>query len=469
MVAIRKKFYDPDFNPILASDSYKMTHHGMYPDNTEYAYSYFENRDGAQFPVSKFFGLQIFIKRFLTGSVVTREHIEEAKEILEFHFIDGLTHVDIERWEYILDKYDGRLPIRIKAVAEGSLVPASNVLFDVINTDPNCAWLVGHVEDILTHVWHTTTVATLSYMVKQDYQKHLEETCDDDKIDSVIKFMLHGFEYRGGTNHYSSSWGGAAHLINFWGTDNLSAIKTIRDYYNTKHVNAYSVHATEHSVATSEGREGESRRTGKIITKYDKGILSLVCDSYNYKKFVDVIIGQTYKQLILKRDGKVVVRPDSGDYNEVIPYILLSLEKSYGTKLNSKGYKVLNPKIGVIWGDGLNRKDINIILKLVKDLGFSGENLCFGMGGGLIQKGIDRDTQRSAFKCSAQCRDGKWYDIQKDPLDSTKKSKKGIQYLTLDPEGNYQTTNVPTLDDQLKTVFLDGDMVKEYDYKDIAA
>jgi nicotinamide phosphoribosyltransferase len=464
MVAMRK-FYDPDFNPILASDSYKMVHHGMKLP-TEFNYSYNECRKGSSFPLVKFYGLQIFIKRFLVGKVVLQEHIDEAKEILENHFETGLEHVDIERWDYILKKHGGVLPIRIKAVPEGTVMPIGNICFDVINTDPECEWLVGHVESLLTHVWSTTTTATLSYMVKEMCRGSLEDTCDDDKIAAILQFMLHDFGYRGGSNHFTSSWNGSGHLVNFWGTDNLSAIKTARDYYNTKMVNAYSVPATEHSVMTSEGREGESRRTGKIIDKFDKGILSIVCDSYDWKNFVDNIIGKIYKQKILERDGKVVIRPDSDDYMVVIPYILKSLEKNFGTTLNKKKYKVLNSKVGMIWGDGLDIDDIANILELVKSLGFSIENICFGMGGGLIQK-TNRDTMRNAFKSSAQCRDGIWHDIFKDPLDSTKKSKKGIQYLIKDEEGNYSTTNVTTLEDQLQTVFLNGELIKEYTFNEV--
>ena len=205
-------------NLLLKTDSYKMTHWKQYPMGTEAVYSYFEARPGARFDNTVFFGLQYIIKTHLEGVVVTMEDIDEAEAFALQHF--GTTdHFNREGWEYIVNEHGGMLPIRIKAVPEGSIIPVDNVMMTVENTDANCWWLTNYIETLLTHVWYGSTVATLSWTTKNVIREYLEATADT--LDS-LPFMLHDFGFRGVSSVESAAVGGAAHLINFMGTDTIA-------------------------------------------------------------------------------------------------------------------------------------------------------------------------------------------------------------------------------------------------------
>jgi nicotinamide phosphoribosyltransferase len=201
----------------------------------------------------------------------------------------------------------------------------------------------------------------------------------------------------------------------------------LREYEADLATLAFSVPATEHSVMTARGREGEYKVLDLLLEQYPTGILSVVADSFDIYAFTDAVIAR--KDKILARDGRFVQRPDSTTpaHNTPADLTLAIIERlwdGFGGTVNSKGYKVLDDHIRALWGDGIDDPGVGQILHLLKSAGFSAENMVFGMGGGLLQK-VNRDTQRSAFKCSAQLRDGTWHDIQKDPLDTSKKSKAG--------------------------------------------
>ena len=408
-------------NPILKTDSYKVTHWNQYQEDTQRVYSYFESRPGAKYDSTIFFGLQYIIEEYLMNPFTLRD-IDEAEALFAFHLGDK-SLFNRAGWEYVLDVYNGYLPVQIKAVAEGTVVPVGNVLMTVENNDPSCFWLTNYVESLLTHVWYPSTVATLSYSVKQMMLGYLEDTGDP----ANINFMLHDFGYRGATTDEAAAIGGAGHLINFMGTDTIVAMELAHNYYNADYASlAFSVPATEHSVMTSLGREGEYKILDQLLENHPTGILSVVSDSYDIYAFVDEVIAR--KDQILARDGRFVVRPDSvtpeHDTPESLVVNILTSLMQMGGEYNSKGYFVLDDHIRVLWGDGIDAEGIEKILSLMMAYGFSADNIVFGMGGGLLQK-VNRDTQRFAFKCSAQKRGGMWYDIQKSPLDASKKSKAG--------------------------------------------
>jgi nicotinamide phosphoribosyltransferase len=301
-------------NLILRTDSYKFSHWKMYSE-LRTVYSYFESRSGALFPETVFCGLQpILIK--MTGSIITRIDIEEADEFCKSHFgLDGMFNRDM--WLYIVEELHGRLPLRIKAVPEGTPVPISNVLLTVENTDPKCASLTNHFETWLTHIWYTSTVATLSRSVKVILKSYLDLNSD---TDAGLAFMLHDFGYRGVSSVESAGYGCLGHLVNFMGTDTVEGVMYARRYYGET-MAGYSVPASEHSVMTSKGREGEYQVIANLINIYPQGVLSLVLDSFNIYKACEHI-GTVLKEAVLARDGKLVVRPDSGHPPEVI-YIYL--------------------------------------------------------------------------------------------------------------------------------------------------
>lgn len=452
-------------NIVTMTDSYKLTHHAMYQPDTEYVYSYFEARKGAKFDYTTFFGLQYLLKEYLVGTVVTKEKIDFAEKIASIHFGNDKIF-NRERWDYIVNEHDGKLPVRIKAVPEGMCIPINNVLMTVENTDPNCYWLTNHLETMLTWVWHPTTVATLSRNIKEMIAKYLEETADN--LDG-LPFKLHDFGFRGVSSNESARLGGAGHLVNFMGTDTIGAMELALMYYDAD-INslAFSVPASEHSVMTALGEEGESDVYKRILEQYPTGIVSVVSDSYDIYRAVEKYIGEYFKEEILNREGVFVVRPDSGDPIEVTMRLLYILSDKFGYEVNTKGYKLLNPKVRIIYGDGVSKDGIDNILKTMKSEFWSADNICFGMGGHLLQC-INRDTMRFAFKSSMQIRNGISYDIQKKPLDNTKASKKGRLAL-VKRNGEYQTIEevkniIP--DDILVTVFENGELIKEYTFKEI--
>jgi nicotinamide phosphoribosyltransferase len=337
-------------------------------------------------------------------------------------------------------------------------------------TDPDCGPLTNVIETLLTHLWHSSNVATISRDLRVYLQKEFERSAD---TNTLLPFMLHDFGFRGVSSVESAGMGGAGHLINFMGTDTLIAITYAQRYYGAG-MAGFSVPASEHSVMTSFGEDGEIKMFERLINEYPNGILSVVSDSYNIETVLTSYLPKL-KDKILARNGKFVVRPDSprweGDTaaNQII-WIATVLEAHFGSTVNSKGYKVLNPKIGIIYGDGLSVAEIKECVAVLIDNGWSAETCVYGMGGGLLQK-HNRDTQRNAFKCSAQFRDGVWHDIQKKPLDITKASKTGRMKLVWNEGAHGKVlTTVPITDerpDVMETVFENGVITKSWTWEEI--
>jgi len=460
---------NPEKNNLLlfTQDSYKCGHYKMYPNGTQKVYSYFESRNGALYDDTIFFGLQYLIKKWLLNPV-TKEMVDEAEAFAKIHFFDNPNLFNRKGWDYIVNELDGKLPIRIKAVPEGTRVPVSNVMMTVENTDSNCWWLTNVLETLLTHVWYSSVVATKSTVTMDLLKEYFEKTSDN--VD-LYKFYLQDFGQRGTTCMEQAGVGGMAHLISSLGTDTMMAIPYAVTYYNANINNlGFSVAASEHSIMTAYGKENEFQLTKEMIEKYPDGILSVVSDSYDIENALKVYCNEL-KQDILNRNGKFVVRPDSprwkGDkVQEQVLWIVETLGDGFGFTVNSKGYKVLNPKMGCIYGDGISPQDIAVTLAELESNGWSAENCVYGMGGGLLQK-VNRDTQRSAFKCSAQLRNGTWVDIQKDPSDKTKSSKKGRLKL-IDKNGEFATVqeNEDGVD-ILETVYENGELIKEYTFDEV--
>lgn len=184
-------------NILFSADSYKYTHDKMLPNNTQGVYSYFEARKGSKFPKTVFYGLQAILKKYFVGPVITQELINEADYLITRHIGPGIFNK--EGWEYILKKYNGHLPLRIKAVKEGSLIDISNVLMTIENTDDKVPFLTNFAETILTHIWYPITVATTSYYGKLMLTNWLTTTSDKEGEDfnNILNFQLHDFGCRG--------------------------------------------------------------------------------------------------------------------------------------------------------------------------------------------------------------------------------------------------------------------------------
>ncbi len=265
---------------------------------------------------------------------------------------------------------------------------------------------------------------------------------------------------------------GSAHLLSFSGTDTIPALTIPENYYNDSNLYGFSVQATEHSVMTSLGPEGEFDQIMNVIDNAREGILSIVIDSYDYRNFL-IEAGKSGSELnetilnFLDGEGnKVVFRPDSGEPVSTTIDCLNLLSQGFGSHLTDKGYKVFDLNIGLLWGDGLNYHKIRDILFAMKSNGWAAQNIIFGMGGGL-HSSLTRDTQRNAFKCSAQLRDGVWHDIFKNPLDSSKKSKTG-RFKLINENNSFKTVSIDSDgEDYLQTVFKNGDLLIEDTFGEI--
>ena len=389
------------------------------------------------------------------------------------------------------------------------------------NTDPDVSWITNYLETLLVQTWYPITVATNSWSCKQVIKNYLEKTGDDlsgtlicqstnelivreaftrskyhffcclsnmysgqlfncelsfAMISSIfflgLEFALHDFGFRGVSSVESAGIGGAAHLVNFLGTDTLAAILTAKKFYAGAGMAGHSIPATEHSTMTTWGRQGERGAVENVMKNIPSGGLAIVVDSYDIWNMLENIIGQELKAVIEARQdngGFLVVRPDSGDPCQVLLRVFDILGEKFGFEKNSKGFRKLPDYIRVIQGDGVSYDSIGNILEALSGAGWSTASLTFGSGGALLQR-IDRDTQKCAYKCSFAVVDGKETEVFKDPVtDPGKRSKKGKLVLVNDGETwtTVREEERGDREDQLVTVFHNGDMVKEWSWQEI--
>lgn len=448
-------------NIMLNTDSYKVSMWKQYPPGTEYVFSYVESR-GGKFDRVLFFGLQAFIKEYLSEPI-TKEMINEADEFWTAHG----EPFNREGWEYILDTYEGYLPVHIKAVPEGMVVDNLNVLATIENTDPKCFWLTTWLETaILRAIWYPTTVATLSKAIKDTIQEAIEESSVNPE---TINFKLHDFGKRGVSSYESSGIGGMAHLVNFMGTDTITGALFAKKYYGIN-MAGFSIPAAEHSTITAWGRENEEAAYANMIAQFkDNPLVAVVSDSYDIFNAAKNIWGDKLKAKVVDGTPTVVIRPDSGVPSIVVLKLLRILGEQFGYEYNIKGYRVLNDKVRVIQGDGVNLESIKDIIETILDAGWSIDNVNFGMGGALLQQ-VDRDTQKFAMKCSAIKVGKYWRDVYKAPItDLGKKSKAGRQDLVKSSEGPmYKTVKSGNGSSILETVFYNGNcLYDKYTFQEI--
>ncbi|AZZ60960.1 nicotinate phosphoribosyltransferase [Oenococcus sp. UCMA 16435] len=440
-------------NLILDTDAYKLTHHLQYPKDLTKLYSYAEARPGSQFNTVSWFGLQMVIADHLLGRI-TNEMIDEAEE---FSFLTFGNHHFFNRevWEQVRDL--GYLPIKIMELPEGIEVPISTPLLTLESTKSWFATTLNALESVLMHVWYPTTISTNSMYIKKALLPLFEKSGSP----TGLELAVNDFGLRGASSLQSAQRGGAAHLLHFRGSDNLAADKVIADVYGFKG-RALSVWATEHSVATSYGPDhGEVDYVNSQLNRAgDNDIISIVIDSYDSINFVRNVIGsKEIKDRIIKRDGRIVLRPDSGEPQEIDLQVLDILADIFGSSVNDKGYKVINHNVGIIQGDGMNRQTIVELYRHILHQGWSADNLIVGSGGGLLQEGFDRDTERFAIKASyGELGKGHGFFIQKHPKqDPTKNSKSGRFKVIRDSNRRIRTVGIDADGDNLlKIIYEDG-------------
>jgi len=361
-------------------------------------------------------------------------------------------------------------------------VDISNALMSTTGTDETInpktgsayiAPLINQIDTILTQIWYPCNVSTISYFTKKLFEKAYEVTVDDEN-QWMTDYMLHDFGMRGATCIEAAQIGGSAHLVCSKGTDTMVGIlETMKNYDSGMSGN--SVAASEHNVMMIDGKEGEQAVVERLILQFNNEICSIVSDTFSIKKLIQDGYCDKLKNLILNETGsnfKLVVRPDSKRFDgdtcaEQVLWIAQELEKGFGATENSKGYKVLNPKVGIIYGDGIGLFDIEDTVNKLVDNKYAASTCVFGMGGGLLQK-HNRDTQRNAFKSSSFKIDGRWEDRRKDPEGGGKTSKLGRLslvkrygvYHTIQSSGNLEL-------DHLELVFRNGELLREIKFEQI--
>ncbi len=453
-------------NPIFDTDSYKYSHASQYPAGTEYVSSYIEPRrgwDGIDQVV--FFGLQIELAK-LADIRITQAMVDEAAPFLKAHGLD----LYLPGWQQIVDAHKGRLPVLIEALPEGTIAPVSIPQMRIQNTDPACYWLPSFLETrLLRAVWYPSTVASLSRYVMGEIRKRLTIT---DGSDAGAEFKLHDFGARGASSGESAAIGGLAHLVNSMGTDTAMALVYARNFYGAE-MAGFSIPATEHSTMTALGEEGELAQMRALLDNNPTGLVACVSDSYDMMRAVNDYWGDALRDEVLARDGVLVVRPDSGDPIQIVPDVIEALMAKFGYSTTAQGYRLLNDKVRVIQGDGVNRFSIVEIMEVMMKRGLAIGNIAFGMGAGLLQK-VDRDCFSYSMKASALFRNGDWHDVYKDPITASgaKTSKRGRQGVMRTDSGAFvarRLENIPKGAEALQAVFRDGELLNIQTFPEIRA
>lgn len=465
----------------LNTDSYKTTHWMQLPAGTTNMFSYGESRGSdREFVKVMQWGMTAIIKKFFLKPIKMRD-IERAKRFVDRHIKPGV--FNYEGWKHIVDVHGGKLPLRIRALPEGTVVPLRNVMFTVEATDPACAWLVSYFEPLLLQLWYSSTVATISFSIREVLEEFFDATVDDDRREQ-IRFKLIDFGFRGATVPEGAEIGGGGHLLNFLGSDNMRSIAGLYDYYgldeeDDNSMPAFSVIATEHSTMCANSDADRRDDAGALemvvrLLEEQGGIVAGVADTYDVFRYTERVCNE-YQDRIRASGGTLIVRPDSGNPTEIPVKIIEMLLDGFGYTVNSKGYKVLPDCIRVLQGDGVNADSIRVILQTLKDRGISSENIAFGMGGALLQH-CDRDWLKWAMKGSSLTVNGQQIDLYKDPItDSVKRSKRGRVTTFMDTAGEIFSDRIELMEtntkivDQLVTIFENGELLVDESFTVIRA
>lgn len=460
-------------NILLSTDVYKMGHMEQYAPGTNLVYSYLCARKRDKQVIN--FGLQYYLKEYLQQPITIQnvvEFLDIRKSIL------GPTPDHIAQKLFSLQEL-GYIPMRIKTIPEGTILPSWNIMSSYVNTDPRFPWVVGFFESLLLKQWNTCTVATYSRQLHDLVYKYGVLTCDN--LD-FLPYSVHDFGYRGVSSEETALLSGMSHLINFLGTDTVLGVYGAKKYYNAKDPVGLSVPASEHSVMCSFGPDFEYEAFEHMLDTYPEGIVSIVSDTYNLWKVLGNFAPRL-KDRILKRNGKVVFRPDSGDPEKIIlgdpngtteeekKGALKLIQEVFGFEINNKGYKVTNPKVGLIYGDGFYYDRFETVIRNMSLVKQASSNLVVGIGGLLLQN-HNRDEFGFSMKATYIQKKGLAENIYKDPItDPGKKSHCGLMSLVKRPShGGYYYETIDKCDwyqeqrGELRTVFEDGKLINPIDF-----
>ena len=409
----------------VMADSYKAGHFLMYPEAKEMV-AYGEFR--VPFPGMNdnrfiFYGMDYYIKKYISRKW-TKDDILDAKNFYSTHNIINSSYPFPEDlFNKFINENEGYFPVKIEALPDGSVAYIRTPVFKITASE-EYSRLCTYFETLLTMVWYPSTVATLSRYTKDIIEEAFIKSVDE-KNYYLLDSRLHDFGFRGCTCPEQSVIGGMAHMLNFEGSDTMSACYYAQKLNNNKPV-GHSIPATEHSVMTSWKTEEEA--IDNMITHFGNGIYACVMDSYDYERAINEVLPKCAPK-IKEKNGTIVLRPDSGDPVEQVIKGLIAADNVFGHTLNSKEFKIIN-NASVIQGDGINYEIVKNILDAVLKNGYSAQNVAFGMGGGLLQK-VNRDTMSFATKLSHITDiDGMERDIIKTPkTDDGKTSHPGKLFV----------------------------------------
>lgn len=477
-------------NPLTCKDFYKAGHIYQYPKGTTLVYSNFTARSDKLFKGSRhwdgklvFFGLQGFIQWFLKDLWDEEFFRRNKDEVLRTYQrrMDTALGEGVIKTDHLAALHDlGYLPLRIRALPEGSRVPMRVPVFTIENTLPEFYWLTNYLETAISaENWKACTTATIAY----EYRRLLNDWCEKTGGDpEFVQFQGHDFSMRGLPGLHASAYQ-AGHLLSFAGTDTPPAIDFLENYYGADarlELVGVSVSATEHSVMCMDGHAGEFETFKRLITEtYPTGIVSIVADTWNLWTVLTDYLPRLKKE-IMARDGKVVIRPDSGDPADILcgsqgqytgrtdtpaqkAGVIQLLWDTFGGRVNGKGYSELDPHIGAIYGDSITLDRADDICHRLRSNGFASTNVVFGIGSFTYTYNT-RDTFGFAVKSTYGEINGEGVEIFKDPVtdDGIKKSAKGLLrvYKLEQGEGDYaladQRCPEQLYTSELKDVFNNG-------------
>ena len=487
-------------NAMLYTDGYKLGHKTMYPDGMTKLYSNFTPRTNKHFPEATqgavVFGIQYFIKKYLVDefnkNFFNRPKDEVVKEYRDLlvGFL-GKEMADRIGTDHIAELHDlGYLPIKIKALPEGTYCPFGVPMLTITNTHEDFAWLTNYLETLLSNgLWKAVNAATTADVFKRELMRHAIKTGFYNPEDtSNVDFLCHDFSMRGLCGIEDAVVVGMAHATSFCGGETVPSIIGAEYYYHAdklKECILGTIPATEHSIECSnatdfDGNPNDEVYFKEMLAKFPSGFISIVADGYDYWKFIGKIVPK-YKEQIMARNGRVVIRPDSGDPVKIIcgdpeaedPIVRMGsyefLCKVFGGTINNKGYMELDSHIGLIYGDAINMKRQREIYRQLEEKGIAATNLVLGIGS-FTYNCVSRDNLGQAMKATYCEINGRGKEIFKDPKTTiasgmSKKSLRGLIKVEVGQDGKYHAIDRVSKEEEtngcLFTVFLDGKMICE--------
>ncbi len=475
-------------NGLLLTDGYKTGHHQQYPKGTEEVYSNWTPRSNKYAPkgcdkvVS--FGQQYVFKwlhNYFQDNFFSKPKAQVCNELKEELSMYLGTDYDVTHYEELHDlQY---LPIRVKSLPEGVEVPIRVPMVTVVNTDKKFYWITNFLETILsTMLWQPMTSASIALRYKRIFKDWTLKT-DKENL-GFIDFQGHDFSMRGMGGLQSAISSGMGHGAVFLGSDTLPVISSLRKYYNAEGFVVGSVNATEHSVMCAGTKDDEIGTFRHLMDTYPTGILSVVSDTWDLWKVLTKYLPEL-KEEVLARDGKLVIRPDSGDPVDIIcgetrtlgaklpkdKGVVELLWDIFGGTVNDQGFKVLDTHIGAIYGDSITTERAENICQRLHDKGFASTNVVLGIGSFTYQFNT-RDTFGFAMKATSVVVNGERREIFKDPItdDGVKKSAKGLvkvdkvnnEYVLVD-----QVTPAQENEGELQVIYEDGKFVNQVTLQEI--